>query len=108
MNRNYIGEFEELVLLVVGILGDVAYGVALKSEIEQQTGRKVNISAVHAATMRLEKKGLLDSTMGGAEAKRGGRRKRYYTLTMHGKTVLTEVRNTRENLWDQIPDISIS
>jgi PadR family transcriptional regulator PadR len=108
MRRTYIGEFEELVLLVVGILDDNAYGVSVKEEITTQTGRAVNISAVHAALKRLEQKGYLNSRMGGAEAVRGGRRKRLYQLTMRGKAELAEIREVRERLWAQIPKVSLS
>ena len=74
MRRTYLGEFEEIVLLTVAILGDGAYGVAITEEIEQQAGRSVSISAVHAALQRLEEKEMLSSYMGDATAERGGRR----------------------------------
>lgn len=64
MRRTYLGEFEEIVLLIVAILGDGAYGVAITEEIELQTRRSVSISAVHAALQRLEEKNMLSSLMG--------------------------------------------
>ena len=108
MSKTYLGEFEELVLLTVAIFQDKAYGVIVKEEIFNQTGRSVNISAVHAALVRLEDKGYVKSELGGAEAKRGGRRKRIYTITVKGRTELAEIRATREKLWAKIPNLSLS
>lgn len=56
-NRQNIGELEELILLVVGVLNDNAYGISVLNEIQNQTGRKLTISAVHSVLLRLEKKG---------------------------------------------------
>jgi DNA-binding PadR family transcriptional regulator len=103
MKGLYIGELEELVLLVVGLLYEGAYGVSVLKEIKDQTGREVNISAVHAVMNRLEDKGLLKSEMGGTSNTRGGRRKRIYHLTASGKVTLDEVRSVREKLYGQIP-----
>jgi hypothetical protein len=66
MKGTYLGEFEELVLLTVGILYDDAYGLAIVDELEKQTGRNVMISSAHKALVRLEDKGYLKSKMGGA------------------------------------------
>jgi PadR family transcriptional regulator PadR len=106
MHRINLGEFEELILLLVGVLHDEAYGVAILEELEKQTSRKVNISAVHSALRRLEKKGFVTSRMGGATAVRGGRRKRLFKLTGAGAKVLAQVRELRNNLWQQIPKIA--
>ena len=108
MNRTNLGEFEELVLLVVGVLRDEAYGVGVMEEIEKQTGRPVNISAVHTALHRLEDKGYLISKLGGVSSERGGRRKRIFQLTHGGKIALNHVKELRNRLWNQIPDIALS
>jgi DNA-binding PadR family transcriptional regulator len=99
----HIGELEELILLVVGLLYEGAYGVSVLKEIKEQTGREVNISAVHSVMNRLEDKGLLKSEMGGASSTRGGRRKRIYFLTASGKATLDQVRSVREKLYNQLP-----
>ena len=104
--RENIGEFEELVLLVTGVLYDEAYGVAIQREIQEQTGRKINISAVHSALHRLEEKGFLESRMGGATSERGGRRKRYFRVTMAGQKAVSDVREMRNQLWNQIPPVA--
>lgn len=106
MKGSYLGEFEELVLLTVGSLYKEAYGVAIMDEIESQTERSVNVSAVHAALKRLETKGFVNSHMGGATNERGGRRKRYFELTLSGKKVLDESMALRTQLYSRIPDIS--
>lgn len=102
MKRSYLGEFEEIVLLTVAILGDGAYGVSIADEIEQQTDRSVSISAVHAALNRLEEKGMLSSYMGEATAERGGRRKRLFTVSALGTRTLNELRSLRNRMWEAI------
>ncbi len=106
MKRVTIGEFEELCLLVVGILADDAYGISVKKEVESRSGRKVTISTIHSTMMRLEKKGLLTSHMGGASDSRGGRAKRLFELTGAGKQAILEVRDLRNEMWQDIRGIS--
>lgn len=108
MKGTYIGELEELVLLVVGVLYREAYGVSVLKEIKGQTGREVNISAIHAVLNRLEEKGLLVSYMGGAEQVRGGRRKRFYSLTATGREALDDVKEMRDKLYNQLPALNYS
>ncbi|MDQ3289669.1 MAG: PadR family transcriptional regulator [Bacteroidota bacterium] len=103
MGRTYLGEFEELVLLTVASSREEAYGAALTQAILQQTGRAVVLSAVHVALYRLEEKGLVTSSLGGATQERGGRRKRLFRITAYGLQVLTEIRQVREELWQLIP-----
>lgn len=105
MKGTYLGEFEELVLLVVAMLFDDAYGVAIVDELESQTSRKVLISSVHKALVRLEDKGYLKSRMGGATDARGGRDKRLYTLTPSGVKVLNQSKEMRNSMWKQVPKI---
>ena len=105
MKGTYLGEFEELVLLTVGILYDDAYGLAIKDELEKQTGRKTMISSVHKVLVRLEDKGFLTSQMGGATEERGGRKKRLYSLTASGKKVLNQSKEMRNSMWDSVPKV---
>ena len=106
MKGTYIGELEELILLTVGILYGKAYAVAVMDEIAKQTGRDLNISAVHAVLTRLEEKGFLKSEMGESTSERGGRRKRIYTITAYGRKVLTAARDFKMGLWNQFPDFA--
>ncbi|WP_258099906.1 PadR family transcriptional regulator [Marinoscillum pacificum] len=99
-----LGEFEELVLLITAILHENAYGVKVLDEIASQTGRKANISGVHTALDRLEKKGYLESYLGGATAERGGRRKRFFKVTNLGIQVLEINHRVRNTLFSQIPE----
>ena len=107
MQRINIGEFEELVLLVVAILHENAYGISVMEEIEHQTQRNINISAVHSALDRLEGKGFLKSHIGGATKERGGRRKRYFKITIAGQKSLDFIRDQRNRLHDQIPNLGL-
>ncbi|MBO3697341.1 PadR family transcriptional regulator [Roseivirga sp. E12] len=107
MARINMGEFEELVLLIVAILNDNAYGISVMEEIEAQTNRKINISAVHSALDRLESKGFLGSHVGGATKERGGRRKRYFTINTAGQEALNFIREQRNKLHDQIPNLGL-
>jgi PadR family transcriptional regulator PadR len=103
---NYLGEFEELVLISVAALMDDAYGVSIMQYIVQETGRNVNISAVHEVLKRLQRKGYLKSSMGGATQERGGRRKRYFHLTVGGKKTLDEAMKLKLQLYKQVPNFS--
>ena len=105
MKGTTIGEFEELCLLSVGILNGDAYGFSIKEELEKRTGRKATISTIHSTLNRLEKKGLLESTLGGATEKRGGRTKRLFNLTALGQKVIEDAREVRNAMWSDIPTI---
>jgi DNA-binding PadR family transcriptional regulator len=100
-----LSDFEEMVLLAVGILYCDAYGLAITDELENRTGRTFTISAVHKALMRLEQRGLLRSQMGGATEERGGRKKRLFTITNTGKEALFEAKRTRDLLWEAVPKL---
>ena len=107
MKGTHLGEFEELVLLTVGILNGEAYGITVMDEIATHTGRQVSVSTVHATLNRLEKKGFIESYTGGATPTRGGRRKRLYRINLAGQRALTKVREQREQLWSLLPKFSI-
>jgi len=108
MPKDYLGEFEELVLTMVCILQKDAYGAAIAEEIETQQNREVNLSAVHVTLYRLEDKGYLKSTFGGSTHQRGGRRKRIYTITNPGLARLSAMKDSRMNLWKLVPQFKIS
>jgi PadR family transcriptional regulator PadR len=101
-----LGELEELILLTVGAQHEGAYGVSVMDSIEKETGRSLNVSAVHAVLKRLETKGFVNSWMGGATKERGGRRKRFFSLTAAGKKVLDESIQYRLSLYQKIPDVA--
>lgn len=108
MNKEFLGEFEELVLTMVGVLQDDAYGNAIVTEIKERVGRDVNLSAVHVTLYRLEDKGYVKSSMGGATNLRGGRRKRIFQITNAGLAMLRYMKESRTQLWKLIPQLKIA
>ncbi len=107
MEKEHIGELEELILLIILMLKDDAYGLAVKHAIEEETDRKVTIGAIHGTVNRLETKGLLKSEMGEASEVRGGRRKRLFTLTSSGMNALQKSKDVKVSLWQKIPELAI-
>jgi len=105
MKGTNIGEFEELVLLTVGLLYRDAYSLAIVDELKKQTGRNVTISTVHKALVRLEGKGYLKSHMGGATEERGGRNKKLYEMTVEGKNVVQKSKEIRNQMWEAVPNV---
>lgn len=106
MGQYHLGEFEEVVLLTVAVLYTEAYGVAIVEEMEKRLNRKVSIGALQTVLRRLEEKGMLTSTFGEATKIRGGKRKRYFTVTQFGQQVLNESKEQRLALWNAIPKIA--
>jgi DNA-binding PadR family transcriptional regulator len=90
-----LGSLEHIVLLAVMRLGENAYGISVRREIEATTGRELSIGAVHPTLVRLESKGFVTSFAGEPTAVRGGRTKRYFRMTAEGKAIL---RATHEML----------
>jgi PadR family transcriptional regulator PadR len=107
MKGTHIGELEELILLMVGVLYPEAYGVSVMDELEKQADRKLNISAVHAVLTRLEEKGLLKSKMSEPTDERGGRRKRIFLITAAGKRSLEETNELRTELYSRISPLAL-
>lgn len=108
MAKDILGEFEELVLTLVAILQEEAYGAAIADEIEQRLGRKVTLSAVHVTLYRLEDKGYTKSRVGGATSERGGRRKRIFEVTSAGVAMLKAMKESRTTLWSRVPQFRTS
>ena len=100
MENITISSQEEIVLLLVGNLQPSAYAYSLKKEMQEQLDKTVSLASIHTVLYRLEKYGLLQSTMGGVSASRGGRSKRLYQLTNRGFSVVDEIRTMRNSLWE--------
>jgi DNA-binding PadR family transcriptional regulator len=99
-----LGEFEYLLITAAAVLGEGAYGVSIRQEIQATTGRKCSLGALYTTIDRLEKKGLLETWMGDATPERGGRAKRIVRVTPMGvhaaKTFYTAVmRASRKAAW---------
>ena len=107
MKKYPLGEFEEIVMLTVGILYKEAYGVSIKKEIEARLSRKVSVGALQTALRRLEQKGYLRSHEGEGTQERAGRPKRYFTITAYGRKAMEYTRKTREELWRAIPKVAL-
>lgn len=106
MKKTRLGDFEETLLLMVGILDVEAYAFKIAEEFETQLDRSVSIGSVHSTLKRLCDKGFLTSEMGEPTAERGGRRKRIYEITGAGETALKKSRDIKLSLWQQFPSFA--
>ena len=106
--KNYCGEFEELMLMMVIILEQEAYGNMIVQEVKKQLGRDINLSAVHITLYRLEEKGLVKSYYGGATQTRGGRRKRIFQISNSGKELVMQLQRQRQKLWKLMPNLGLN
>ncbi|HTS31451.1 MAG TPA: helix-turn-helix transcriptional regulator [Bryobacteraceae bacterium] len=102
MPASYLGEFEQVVLLAVLRLGDDAYGVPIRKEIEKRAGRHVTVGALYATLDRLESKGLIHSWFADPTPQRGGRSKRYFKLQPKGVQALSESRDMFNRMWQGV------
>ena len=101
-----LGEFEQCLLVAVVHLGQEAYGVTIRQEIERRTDREVAIGALYTSLDRLERKGYLRSAMSDPTPERGGRSKRYFALTARGGAVLRQSRDRMARMWAGLtPDL---
>jgi len=106
MKKEHLGELEELVLLLIVMLKEGAYGFALRGALKTHANRTMSIGSVHGTVNRLEGKGLIKSVLSEATEVRGGRRKRIFTITASGTTALQKSRDVKIHLWAQIPELS--
>ncbi|MGC3945100.1 MAG: PadR family transcriptional regulator [Chryseolinea sp.] len=104
MIETRIGDFEEVIMLILGILpkGET-YAFRIAKEFTQQTGREVSIGAIHSTLDRLDKKGFVTSELINSNGNRGDRQKRIFTVTALGKRVLKEALDFKVGLWKQHP-----
>ena len=100
MSRDVVGEFEQLVLLAVLRLGTDAYGLAILAEIARQTHQAPSIGSLYVTLDRLEDKGLVRSRLARASDARGGRARRYVTVTPRAIKQLSAARQGLLNMWD--------
>jgi len=97
-SRDYLGEFEHLIVLGVLRLADQAYGVTVRQEIENRTRREVSIGAVYATLDRLEAKGYVKSHLGDPTPERGGRSKRFFEVTAKGLSAVNRTQRALESM----------
>jgi len=103
--RTHLGEFELIVILALLRLGENAYGVPISREIERQCGREAALGSVYATLERLQKKGLVSSSLGEPTAERGGRAKRYFRVTAKGLREARETRRVLTKLWNGLREL---
>jgi PadR family transcriptional regulator PadR len=99
MPEPHLGELEQIVLLAVMRLGDEAYTAPMLDEIGLQTGRTISRGALYTALDRLETKGCLRSRVGDPLPERGGRPRRYFSITPTARRALKESRHALLRLW---------
>jgi DNA-binding PadR family transcriptional regulator len=105
MDKQFLGEFEQMVLLATLRLGDGAYAVPIREEIEREASRRVSRGALYTTLERLEAKGLLASRFGDGSDERGGRARRYYSVTEPARAALREAREAMANLWRGVENL---
>lgn len=100
MSYDALGEFEQSLLLAIAHLGDGAYGVTIRQEIEKRTDREIAVGALYTSLARLERKGYVRATMSEATPQRGGRAKRHFTVTRVGAAALRQSRERLARMWE--------
>jgi DNA-binding PadR family transcriptional regulator len=105
LNRSFLGEFEQMVLLAVLRLKDEAYAVPIREQIEERAGRSVARGALYTTLERLEGKGYLRSRLGDPTPERGGRARRYYTVSASGLRALKDSRSALAKLWQGLDSV---
>jgi len=105
---DYLGEFEQMVLLALIRLEDNAYGMTIRQTIQERSRRPVAIGQVYSALERLELKGYLASRVSGPEPVRGGRSKKLFRLTPEGAQALSHSRGMMERMADglDLPEVA--
>lgn len=97
-----LNETEQLVLLALARLGDDAYGVPVRAEIEERGGRSISITAVYGALGRLERRGAVVSWLSDPTPERGGRARKHFRMTAAGAEALRASREVMERMWDGV------
>jgi DNA-binding PadR family transcriptional regulator len=100
-----LGTFDLMVLLALLRVGEDAYGVPISREIEQRSGRTVALATLYATLTRLERNGLISSSLGEPTRARGGRAKRYFRVTARGLRAVRETQRAFTSLWTGIPTL---
>lgn len=98
----FLGEFEQVVLLAITRLEPTGYGATVRQEVEERTGRPVSVGALYATLDRLAAKGYVAVRTGPSEPERGGRPKRFLLLTAAGLDALDASRHMLDRMWDGV------
>lgn len=96
---------EEVILLSIHRLGDNAYGVTVRREVERLMGKSYSVGAIYVPLDRMTERGWLKTSIGSPTAVRGGRAKRFYELTSEGRDVLLATKRLHDKLWSGVPNL---
>lgn len=105
MNQQHLTDFELMLVLAILRIGEEAYGVAIAREIERTCGRRVVLAAAYAALDRMEQSGLVASRLGSPTPERGGRAKRFFSVTPRGIRAARDTQNAFIALWRDLPQL---
>src|SRR5688572_4875001 len=105
MDIKPLTNIEEVILLAVFQLGADAYGVRIRARVEEMTGKSFSVGAIYIPLDRLAKRKLLETHIGDPPPERGGRRKRFYTLSKSGLTALREAKRLHDAIWAGVPEL---
>ena len=105
LKRDFLNDFEQMVLLSLIRLHPNAYGVSIHRELAERAGREVALAQIYATLDRLEAKGFVKSRIGEATPERGGRRKKHFEITAKGQVALNEAREAMDALWDGVQPV---
>jgi len=100
-----LSRIEEMIMLTVYVLGDDAYGMAIRKHLREVTGKRFSIGAIYVPLERLESKGFLSAEEKSPTPKRGGRSKRFFRVTTEGHSALNAIRQVHASLWENYPDL---
>jgi PadR family transcriptional regulator, regulatory protein PadR len=105
MDIKPLTNIEEVILLAVFQLGVDAYGVRIRARVEEMTGKSFSVGAIYIPLDRLAKRKLLETKIGDPTPERGGRRKRFYTLSKSGLAALREAKRLHDAIWAGVPEL---
>ena len=103
----YLSRNDEILLLSIWRLQGEAYGVTIRQDVLERTGKKLTFGALWASLDNLAKKGYVAKSVADPTPTRGGRGKVYYRLTSEGMRALQQVRDLQHTLWAGIPQLSL-
>lgn len=104
--RNPIGNLDLIAMSALIRLADEAYGVSISHEIKETTGSEVALGTIYAVLQRLEREGMVRSSLGEATPERGGRAKRYFRITAKGVREVNQMRRALTKLWRGMPELA--
>jgi len=103
---NLLSRSEEIILVTILKLGDMAYGVSIREQIQKDTGDEWSFASIYQPLMRLTNKKYVSRFKGDPSSERGGKSKYYYELTSHGRKALMEIKAAHEMVWKEAPQIT--